>query len=279
MYNLLKFITKYHFTILFVLIQIFNLALITQFNQYQKSNFLYFYGNIVGKILHTHNSFVSYLSLKEENEKLAQENSALKNEKLNVYYTEVPALLNDTIFYSDTILRDTCQQFLYYSAKVISNSVNKLNNLLYINKGSLDGIKEGMGVVSMEGVVGVVKQTSKNYSTVMPVINRSVNISAKLKGTGYFGNLSWDGNKPNIAQLNDIPNHIFPQKGDTVVTSGYSHIFPEGEIIGTVSDFKEISGAGFLFITVKLSTDFSKLNFVYVINNNDLEELNSLLDE
>lgn len=279
MYNLFKFITKYHFTILFFLIQIFNIILITQLNKYQKSTFLSYVGNVSGKVLNTHNVLISYLNLKEENERLANENAALKNQKLSVYYTEVPSLLNDTVFYADTILLDTCKQLQYFTAKVISNSINKLNNLIYLDKGSADGIKEGMGVVSTEGVVGIVRQTSNNFSTVMPIINRNVNISAKLKDTGYFGNLSWDGTKPRFAQLNEIPNHIFPEKGDTVVTSGYSHIFPEGEVIGTVSDFKEISGAGFLFITVNLSTDFSNLKFVYVVDNKYLEEIKSLTNE
>lgn len=279
MYNLFKFIAKYHFAILFFLIQLFNLALIFQNNKYHNARFFNTANALSGKVYSTYSSLTDYLNLREENELLAIENAMLRNQLIEINYVEIPVLNNDTVFLYDTLLIDTNNRFVFNAAKVISNSTNKLHNLIYINKGTIDGIKEGMGVVSSNGVVGIVRQSSRNYATVMPLINKDVNISSKLKGTGYFGNLSWDGNNAEFVQLTEIPNHILPVVGDTVVTSGYSHIFPEGEILGTVAEFKEVPGTGFLFITVKLVTNFNNLKYVYIVDNKDLEEIIELTNE
>jgi rod shape-determining protein MreC len=279
MYNLLKFILKYHFTFLFVLLQLLNLFLIFQNNRFQQSIFLNSANAVTGSVYAWYSGIKNYIGLREENERLIEENAILRSNVEKIYFSEIPAIAHDTLVFTDTLFIDTINRYEYFPATVVSNSTNRLHNTVFIDKGSRKGIAKGMGVVGTEGIVGVVKQTSPNYSLVIPVINRDVNISAKIKNTGYFGNLSWDGKNPYFAQLTDIPSHIFPQKGDTVVTSGFSHIFPEGEMIGYVDAYKEVPGTGFLAISVKLSTNFNTLKYVYVVKNKDIEEIKDLCGE
>jgi len=276
MYNLLKFISKYHFIFLFVILQLINLAFIFQNNSFQKVVFLNSANSLTGWVYKNYANIKGYVGLVEQNEKLAQENALLKSNFTNVYFIEIPAYVNDCNFYTDTMFIDTSSKFSYFPATVISNTVNRLYNTIFLDKGTKHGIEMGMGITSSDGIVGVVKQTTENYSLVMPIINRDVNVSAKIKNTGYFGNLSWDGKNPGYAQLSEIPNHIYPQVGDTVITSGYSHMFPAGETVGFVEAFKDIPGTGFLLITVKLSTNFNTLKYVYAIKNKDLEEISTL---
>ena len=133
-----------------------------------------------------------------------------------------------------------------------------------------------MGVVNDEGVVGVVRSVSDNYATITPILNRNFNINAKIKGSGYFGNLSWDGQDPNYAQLTDIPNHISPIQGDTIISSGYSQIFKEGHIIGYIHQVIKVPGKSFINLDVKLAVDFGNLNYVYGIENKIKESIDSL---
>lgn len=275
MYNLFKFIGQYHFFFLFFTLQIFNLFLIFQYNTYQKSGFISSANNVTGSVFNSFNQITHYIGLREVNEQLALENASLKNQLKKVYYSEIPTLINDTLFLYDTVCLDTFKTFNYTAANIISNTINKQKNIIFIDKGINKGVEKGMGVLSSRGVVGIIYQSSKNYATIMPIIHRDVFISAKIKQTGYFGNLSWNGKNIRIAQLGEIPNHIKPSVGDTIVTSGFSHLFPENELVGFIEDFKEIPGTGFLNINVKLSTDFAKLKHVYVIKNTNLDEINN----
>jgi rod shape-determining protein MreC len=141
---------------------------------------------------------------------------------------------------------DTARQLHFHAAKVISNSLSKPFNTIFIDKGTKHHFYEDMGVINDEGVVGVVRSVSDNYATITPILNRNFNINAKIKGSGYFGNLSWDGQDPNYAQLTDIPNHISPIQGDTIISSGYSQIFKEGHIIGYIHQVIKVPGKSFI---------------------------------
>ncbi|MCD8528611.1 MAG: rod shape-determining protein MreC, partial [Chitinophagales bacterium] len=208
-----------------------------------------------------------YFNLKEVNNNLAQENAYLKSRLKEVEYTLVPTIYEDSILVNDTIILDTLYNTQFITAKIISSSINKQLNTLYINKGSKQGIYQDMGVVNQDGVVGIVRNISKNYATVTPIINREFNINAKIKGAGYFGNLNWDGKDPKYAQLYDIPNHYEPVVGDTIITSGYSHVFKEGYIIGYITESDNVPGKSFLNIQVELAVDFGNLNYIYGIEN------------
>jgi rod shape-determining protein MreC len=169
----------------------------------------------------------------------------------------------------------TGRKYTYTQARIINNSVNRQYNYITLNRGKNHGIRPEMAVISSQGIVGMVYSASGNFSTVISVLNRDFRLSAKIKKNNYFGSLSWDGNNPRTAILSEIPYHVNIQKGDTIVTSGYSTIFPEGILVGTVTSF-EVEESNFFRIEVELSVDFNQLNWVYVIRNLLEEEQNHL---
>lgn len=276
MYNLFKFIAKYHFFLLFLLLEIISLTLVVQYNNYQKAKFMNSANAFTGNIYTIQSNITGFFKLKKVNEQLAQENAYLKSVTKEIHYVEVPMLTSDSIFLTDTLFLDTLISLNYIPAKVISNTTNKQQNIIFINKGKNDGLYENMGVVNQKGVVGVVRNISNNYATVVPIINTGFNINAKIKDSGFFGNLTWDGVNPLYAQLYDIPNHISPQKGDTIVTSGYSKVFEDGNIIGYIENVETVPGKSFIMIQVKLAVSFGNLNYVYALQNNFDNELDSL---
>lgn len=263
MYNLIRFILKYHFTILFIILEIIALILVFQYNNYQKSKAFNAANFITGTVYETQHTISSYFKLKKINDELSEEIARLKSKDTTISYIEIPVLKNDTIFYVDSLLIDTNYHQPYLVAKVISNNITHQLNTIFINKGEKDGFYKDMGVINKDGVVGVVRDASNQYAVITPIINEKFNVSAKLKSTGHFGNLTWDGKNPNFAYLADIPNHISPQKGDTIITSGYSQVFEEGHTIGYIEEIVTIPGKSFIDLKVKLAVEFSNLNYVY----------------
>jgi rod shape-determining protein MreC len=168
------------------------------------------------------------------------------------------------------------KRFDFVSAKVVNNSVDRFTNFITINKGKDAGIESGMAVISSQGVVGKVKMTSDHFSVVTSVLNIDVMVSGILKRTGYFGTIQWDGTDPDYTNLNFIPRHVNPMVGDSIYTSGYSGIFPEGILIGTIANIERTKEAPFYDLKVKLSQDFRKVSFVAVVKSNLLHELDSL---
>ncbi len=266
MRNLIRFILKYNFIILFIVFETIALLLVFQRNNYQQAFAFNLSRNIGGYVNSRIFSLRHYLELHETNRALLKENERLRNSLLSSYKLKIPAAA-EVEFDSAWV-----QQYNFISAKVIANSVNKQNNFMSIDKGRIHGVKPDMGVISGEGVVGIVAGVSDNFSTIIPVLNIDLRISSSLKNTGYFGSLYWDGKDPKTAIMEDIPHHVTLNPGDSVVTSGYSAIFPEGIMIGTVTDY-DFEGGNFYTITVNLATDFRKLNYAYVIENRFREEL------
>lgn len=276
MYNLVKFILKYHFIILFILLEIFAGIIIFQNNKYQQVKFLKASNVLTGGLFTIQSNITSYLKLKEANKELADENALLRSQLNEVYYTEIPTVFNDTVFKSDTVVVDSSRHLQHIAARVISNSLNKQFNIVFINKGKNNGFEKDMGVINADGVIGVVSSVSNQYATVKPIINQNLNINAKIKNSGYFGNLTWNGQSPLYAQLYDIPNHINPKLGDSIVTSGFSHIFDEGHLIGFIDEVYDVPGKSFININVKLAVDYGNIKYVYGIVNPIKEELDSL---
>ena len=167
------------------------------------------------------------------------------------------------------------KQFDFVSAKVVSNTVNRFTNFLTINKGEDDGIEPGMAVISSLGAIGKVRMVSKHYSVVTSILHVDVQVSVLLKRTGHFGTVQWDGLNPEIVKLKYIPRHVEPVKGDSVLTSGYNAIFPEGIMVGLVEEV-HLSDELFYDLKVKLSQDFRKLSYVEVVKNSLNHELDSL---
>lgn len=259
MRNLWAYILRHQLILLFVLFEIISFILIFQFNPFQQSVFYNFTLQVSARINSKVSHVREYLHLKEINEDLAYENLYLKNRISELTSTNEQILLQqlDTSFYP---------RYSLQLAKVVNNSIDKRNNYLTLNIGTDEGVKPEMGVISSSGIVGMINRVSKNYCTAFSILNTKFSISAKLKNTDYFGPLSWSGIDYKSLVLKEIPHHAIIHKGDTVVTSGLSPVFPEGILIGLVKDFDLIDG-NFYEVRVELATALKSLTYVYVIEN------------
>ena len=269
MRNLFDFLVRQYFFFLFIILEVICFIIIVQNNYYQRSSFVNSSNEISGELLSTVNNISQYFSLKDANRKLSEENARLLSESKK-YYLKTD---NRIFTYDDTLYR---QQYQYVSAKVVKNTTGKRNNYLTLNKGSNQGITKDMGVITSTGIVGIVKEVSANFSSVISVLHKESKISAKVKKNGHLGTVIWTGGDYSYGELIDIPTHVKPVIGDTIITSGYSTSFPEGVMIGTISDFKIVKGDNFYTITIKFSTDFNNISYAYVIKNIMKDELDKL---
>jgi rod shape-determining protein MreC len=259
MRNLLNFLARYNNLIIFLILEGIAFYLLSTGNNYHNSRLINSFRGITRGLEERINKTRSYLSLHEINESLARENVALKNRLGQMVREE-----NSFFFSVDDSLYK--QHYIHTSAEVVGNSINRQKNYFTINKGERQGIKVDMAVVSANSVAGVIVGCSDNYSVAMSLLNLDFKLSARIKSNGYFGSLSWDGKDYRYAILSEIPQHVLVNVGDTIETTGYSAVFPEGEIIGTVSDYEKYGG-DFYKIDVLLMTDFKKLHFVDIIGN------------
>ena len=213
-------------------------------------------------------SFInSYFNLRHENNKLIEENLELKKiESKFIDFYGAKEIAESNI--DNTI-----------SAKVILNSVNKSRNIIVINKGELNGINKDMGVISSRGIVGIIKDITNNYSSIVSLLNTDLKINAIVKKSSTIGSISWNGLDPRIVQLNDIPLSSSIKVGDTIVTGGMSFYFPRGIPIGKIEDYDNSSLEGYYSIDVSIFNDFSSLSNLYVLERTDNDEIKSLLNE
>jgi len=228
---------------------------------------------ITGTVYNSYNSVVKYFDLARVNRDLAEENARLKS-----YF--VSKAEGDTS--TDSILVNYSKSgssFSYISATIINNSVNKTHNYITLNKGRKHGVKPDQGIVTANGIVGVVTNVGESFSSGFSVLNSRWGPSGKLKESNYFGPIEWDGEDYQMANLKEIPFHVKLAVGDTIVTSGYSSFFPEGLKIGTISSFSRPEGGSFYNIRVKLAVDFKSIHFVDVIDNLKREEIIELEDK
>ncbi len=282
MRNLIELLIKYYHWLLFIVLEALSLWLLFRFNNYQSS--VYFTSaNIVSGTIFEYTSFASdYFHLKSDNEALQMRNTQLfiENEQLR---SAISSISRDTTR-CDSLELDILslvheQPFTYIGAKVINNSVNKIDNYLTIDKGENDSIFPDMGIVSPEGIVGIVCLTSAKYSLVLSILNSKSSISCKIDKSGYFGNLVWRGGDPCFAEMIDVPRHADVSVGDLIVTSGYSNVFPEGLSVGTVAEYSS-SGDGLTCqIKVRLSSDISKLNWVSAVKHDDADMIAELSNQ
>lgn len=260
MQNLLYFLIKYGFVLLFLFLEILCFNLIIRFNPNQNSIFIRSSNSVTGWINEKYASTVDYFRLARTAEDLATENANLK--KQLAQFQERKTYQTNHI--QDTVYR---QQYNLIAAKVINNSVRYLDNYLTIDRGTLDGVRAGMGVISSEGVVGMVIDVNKKYARIISVLNRNTRISSSLDRSQFFGSLYWEGPNPTKAKLGEIPKHANLSVGDRISTSGYSTIFPENIPIGEISNFSLEDGSNFYDIDVRLHMDLSRLRFVYIVHN------------
>lgn len=269
MRNLILFLTRNYYFILFLFLESFSLFLVFQNNHFQRAHFLNSSNAIAGNIYELYSGVTDYFGLKNENKKLSEENAMLRNQLRESYSSELkqPMLVKDSLHK---------KQFLYLSAKVVNNSTNRKKNYLTLNIGSKQGVKTEMGVISPDGIVGIVRDVSGNFCSVMSVLNESTRIPVNIKKFGENSILLWNGDDEWHARMERIPSHLEIAKGDTIVTSSYSSIFPEGIMVGYIEDFEKIAGNTFYNVTIKLSTDFNRLSYVTIVNNLMKEEQTGL---
>jgi rod shape-determining protein MreC len=264
MRSLLNFLAKYNNLIIFLVLEGIAFYLLSTENSYHNSRIVKGLRGLTAGIERRVSNATSYFHLREISQAVAWENASLRTsvERLTSAENQLFFSVTDTLHF---------QQFTYSAAEVVNNSVNRQKNFFTINKGRLQGLSVDMAVASGDCVAGVIVGCSANFSVVMSILNLDFRLSARLKSNGYFGSLSWDGSDIRHVILSEIPQHVTFGIGDTIETTGYSAVFPEGIMIGTVSDFEK-SGGDFYRIEVALATDFKKLHFVNVIGNLRKEE-------
>ncbi|HCC51431.1 MAG TPA: rod shape-determining protein MreC [Porphyromonadaceae bacterium] len=280
MQKLLAFLVSKRHWILFILCELISFVLIYRNNAYQRNMMLTSANAITGSISSMSSTVFSYLDLQKVNQELLEQSSILEMEVIRLR-EQLEKISLDTInfnpvFPEDTILApnpgDRVYAYKFLTARAVNNSTNYLNNYITINKGSKDGIRPDMGVVSPHGVVGIVMTVSDHYSVVISLLNTKLNISCKVKGTNFSGPLSWKGGDVAYAYLGELPTHAVFEKGDTIVTSGNSAIFPPGIMAGVVDSYDKQRDDNFYSLKVRLATDFYSLSALYVIFNNMQEE-------
>jgi len=269
MKNLFAFVIKHNFIFVFFFLQVVCAWLMVQNNGYQGSHVLNSSNLAVSNIYQSAANTKEYFYLKQENNKLALENSTMRN-FLKMNYAILPLTefkRNDTLYK---------QQYSYISAKVVNSSVNKRRNFLTLNAGANQGIEQDMAVMAPDGIVGIITDVSPNFSSAMSLLHKDVRVNCQLKKDGSYGPLIWDGADYRFCSLTDIPTHAKMKKGDTVVTSELSGIFPEGIMVGTIESFEKKDNESYFTIQVRLHADLKKVNHVYVIKNKFKVERDSL---
>jgi rod shape-determining protein MreC len=258
MRNLFLFLREHYFYFLFLFLETFALILLFNYNEFQGSS-LYSVSNAVsGSVNRMYSGISEYFTLGKTNRVLIEEMAKLHSRLPEAFY-----ITDKNVFYKkDSVVN---LEYKYISAKVISNSTNKRNNFLMINKGSMHGIQNHMGVIIGNKIVGQVVSVSTHFSWIMSMLNKDSRISGKFKKNNQLVNVEWNGGNYRKGQVKEIPKHVVIVRGDTIITSGNSDIFPEGLLIGTISDFTNVQDENFNAGELQFSTDFNSLGYVEVV--------------
>lgn len=270
MQNLWKFFTRHFHWFLFLLLEVASGVMLFQYNNYQSSVWVSSANMVAGKVYELQANIEQFFSLTRNNEELSLRNFYLERQldQLRRLYAEETG---DTTAAERAELQ-ALSQYKLIPAKVISSTLDRLDNMITIDKGRVDGVNPDMGVACGGGVVGVVYQVSDHYAVVIPVLNNSSRISCAIRGRGYFGYLTWKGGDPSIAYVEDIPRHAKFRRGEWIETSGYSSIFPHGISVGKILQVYNSRDGLSYRLKVHLSTDFGCLRDVCVISDSDIGE-------
>lgn len=290
MHNLLSFIFKYRASLLFVFLELVSAYFIVNNNDYHQAAFINSSNQMVASVMNTTNSVGEYFTLAEVNQRLSEENARL-HELLQNGLQPTDSLMNKDSLALEALAEDSVsiiaprqsrrdslrlKQYLFLPARVVDNTVKRAKNYVTIDKGSAEGIEKDMGVICPDGIVGKVKDVSEHFSVVTSLLHTEMFISVLVKRSNTLGSVQWNGRNSTVASLHDIPIHINIITGDTIVTSGYSGIYPPGTLVGTVAEVRPEEDAAFYDIDVDLSTEFQELSYVYVVKNQLKEEKDSL---
>lgn len=249
---------------MFLILEVLCIILLVNNLPYQKRKLVSAGNAISGRLFKSKTNFTNYFSLKEENQLMMDHNAMLMSE---LYIN------NDNNTLKDSVSSD----YRFIPANVINNSIYHLNNFLLIDKGRKDGIKKDMGVISANGIVGKVANVSDNYASVISMLHPYSVVSARFTKNQHLANVCWETTDYRFGTVKDIPLHLFPQKGDTLVTSGFSNIYPADIMIGTIEEMMDNNSKDFNTAKIRFSTNFSTLRHVYVIENLHQTEIDSLI--
>jgi rod shape-determining protein MreC len=266
MLRLLTFLYHYRAFLTFLSLELFCAWLWIENSQYQNTKFFNSSNRVAASITRFSLEARNYVALRDVNRELAEENAQLRT------LVEQMSLWQE----SAALPADTLVRYEFVSAEVINNSVAQFKNHITINRGSDLGLAPGMAVISSAGAVGKVKSVSEHFAVVTSLLNTDEQVSSLLKRTGNFGTSQWDGTDPRMINLHYIPRHVKPEVGDSVVTSGYNAVFPEGVLIGVVKEVELKDEAQFFNIRVELAQDFRRLSFVKIVRSELKSEMDSL---
>ena len=269
MQQIIYFIRKFRYFLLFLLLEILAITFTIQQHSFHTSKFVNSANFITGGLYKTVNDVTEFFLLRDENKLLIEENVRLKNllNKKEINYTKENYTVIDTVKFF--------QKYEYSVAKVIKNNYTYRNNILTLNKGTKQGLTTDLGVINSLGIIGVVKNTSSNYSTVLSILNGYSKINVRLKNSNHYGTLSWNGENHTTAQLEDIPRQAVIKVGDTIITGGKSAIFPEGIHVGIIKDFI-FENNKYQQINTLLFNDMTSIGYVQIVDNLQKKEQNQL---
>ena len=270
MNRLFYFFYRYRAFFTFLILEVLCAWMIFVNNQYQSAAFFNSSNRMAASMMGFTHNVSQYFSLREINVELANENALLRTKlekrnqslfSLEIHEAQDPAIIN---------------RFEYISAKVVSNTTRLFKNHITINRGRDAGIEPGMAVISAVGVIGKIKSVSEHYAVIISVLNSDMHVSSVIKRTGNIGTIQWDGTDPRFVNLEYIPRHVTPVPGDSVITSGYNAVFPDGILVGVIREVELGEETAFYDIKVELAQDFRKLSFVEIVRSNMKQEMDSL---
>ncbi len=276
----MNFLLRYGTFFLFLILEGTALYMVGRYNKKQNEIYQSSANLLTGVVYENFSTVRQYFSMRGVADSLARENADLKTQlEASKYITSelrgtVRFPLDTSTMRPDTSqTKDVEQLFTYQAAEVVSNSISRNENYLTINRGSIHGIKRGMGVIAPDGIVGIVQNVEPHFSQVASILNRRIKISAMIKRNRYFGSMMWHSGNPRIMTLEDIPKHAEVMKGDTIITTGFGDVFPGELRIGRVVDFRVENGNNSYTIDVELWNDIITAHYVYIVENLMVEEL------
>lgn len=270
MRNLLEFLAKYNHWFVFLILEVISLVLLFQYNSYQGSVWFTSANAVTGQVMAWDAEVESFFSMSKANQELTQRNLYL--EQQTRYLADKLAEATKDSGWAQRGQMEVLRGYRLIPAKVVTSTLNRHDNLITIDKGAADGIRKDMGVACGNGVVGIVYLVSQHYSIVIPVLNTESSISCQIKGRRYFGYLKWYGSHRNMAYMEDVPRHAHFKLYDSVVTSGYSSVFPPGIAVGKILHVYNSPDGMSYRLQLELATDFGSLRDVCVIDNKPMEE-------
>jgi rod shape-determining protein MreC len=276
MRNVFLFIARFSNLLFFLFLQVLALSMLFRYNKFHQAEYMNVANEVTGRFYVRYNNIETYFTLQTENEKLRLQNADLLN-KLRSDFS-VPD--SSVQMVTDSFRVDSLEQYrkyLYLPAKVIGNSIDGQNNFVTLHRGSNQGVGVNMAVIGPDGVVGKIVNVSPNMSVAMSLLHRKNSVVALLKKGGGFGEVTWDGKDPRYVTLSNIPRTIKVDKGDTVVTSSYSDIFPPGKIVGYVQEVKEDKSSSTYNLKLKTATDFYSVQHAFIVKNMQKAEMDSLM--